>query len=201
MNAMPPQEIQIPYSKSMLSFTLPGDLQADVAVSKPTLSLNDVNTAVRRALEQPVGSPPLRELARPGQRACIVFTDITRACPDELLVPALLAELVKAGVRDQDITLLCATGLHRPSTPAEKVSKLGVEIAARYRVIDNEPQNPAALIDLGFTPDGAPVQIHRAAVEADLLLATGIVEPHQYAGYSGGRKIVAVGAAGEATIA
>lgn len=198
---MPPQEIQIPYSKSMLSFTLPGDLQADVAVSKPTLSLNDVNTAVRRALEQPVGSPPLRELARPGQRACIVFTDITRACPDELLVPALLAELVKAGVRDQDITLLCATGLHRPSTPAEKVGKLGAEIAARYCVLDNEPQNPAALIDLGFTPDGAPVQIHRAAVEADLLLATGIVEPHQYAGYSGGRKIVAVGAAGEATIA
>ena len=78
-----------------------------------------------------------------------MFTDITRSSPDHLLVPALLDELEKAGVRDEDITLLCGIGMHRPSTPAEKTAKLGAGVVARYRVIDNEPQNPAALVDLG----------------------------------------------------
>jgi nickel-dependent lactate racemase len=134
-------------------------------------------------------------------RVCIVFTDSTRASPDHLLVPALLSELEKAGVLDEDITLLCGTGMHRSSTQAERISKLGAQVVARYRVIDSEPQNPAALVDLGITPDGVPILLHRAVVETDLLLATGIVEPHQYAGYSGGSKTVAVGAAGEALIA
>jgi nickel-dependent lactate racemase len=91
--------------------------------------------------------------------------------------------------------------MHRPSTQEEKVAKLGAEVAARYRVIDHEPQNPAVLMDLGITPGSVPILLHRAAVEADLLIATGIVEPHQYAGYSGGRKTVAIGVAGEALIA
>jgi nickel-dependent lactate racemase len=91
--------------------------------------------------------------------------------------------------------------MHRPSTREEKIAKLGRDVVERYRVIDNEPQNPDALVDLGVTEGGVPVSAHRAAVEADLLLATGLVEPHQYAGYSGGRKTVAVGAAGEPLIA
>jgi nickel-dependent lactate racemase len=192
---------QVPYSKSTLEFTLPPTMQPTVTMSQPTEPLADVPHAIRAALEQPVGTRPLRELARPGQRVCIVFTDITRASPDHLLVPALLNELEIAGVRDEDITLLCGIGMHRPSTHEEKIAKLGADVMVRYRVIDNEPQNPAALVDLGITPGGVPVQAHRAAVEADLLIATGIVEPHQYAGYSGGRKTLAVGAAGEALIA
>jgi nickel-dependent lactate racemase len=176
-------------------------MHADVAVSQPFPPLADVASAVQKALDHPAGSLPLREIARPGQRACIVFTDITRASPDHLLVPALLKELEKAGVRDEDITLLCGIGMHRASTGEEKITKLCREVVSRYRVIDSEPQNPAALVDLGVTPGGVPVLVHRAAVEADILIATGIVEPHQYAGYSGGRKTLAVGAAGEALIA
>jgi len=192
---------RIPYSKTYLEFTLPAGMRATVVESRPVPPLSDPEGAVAEALARPIGSPSLRELARPGDRVCIVFTDITRASPDHLLVPALLRELEAAGVRDEDITLLCGIGMHRPSTPEEKVAKLGAEVVARYRVIDNEPRNPQALVDLGVTPGGVPVQVHRAAVEADLLIATGIVEPHQYAGYSGGRKTVAVGAAGEALIA
>jgi nickel-dependent lactate racemase len=109
--------------------------------------------------------------------------------------------LKAGGVRDEDITLLCGIGMHRPSTHEEKVAKLGAGIVARYRVIDNEPQNPAALVDLGITDGGVPVSVHRSAMEADVVIATGIVEPHQYGGYSGGRKTLAVGAAGEALIA
>jgi nickel-dependent lactate racemase len=195
------QTFKIPFSKSILEFTLPPTMHATMAVSQEAEPLQDVSIAIKEALTHPVGTPPLRELAKPGDRACIVFTDITRASPDHLLVPALLNELEKAGVQDKDITLLCGIGMHRPSTQEEKFAKLGADIVARYRVIDNEPQNSAALVDLGITPGGVPVLLHRAAVEADLLIATGIVEPHQYAGYSGGRKTVAVGAAGEALIA
>ena len=191
----------VPYSKTHLEFTLPPGMHGTVVESKKMEPLADAKGAIAEALAHPIGTPPLREMARPGDRVCIVFTDITRASPDHLLVPAVLRELEAAGVRDEDVTLLCGIGMHRPSTSEEKVAKLGAEVVARYRVIDNEPRNPEALVDLGTTPNGVPVWVHRAAVEADLLIATGLVEPHQYAGYSGGRKTVAVGAAGEPLIA
>jgi nickel-dependent lactate racemase len=192
---------RVPYGKTEIEFDLLPGMRGTVVVSKRAEPLPDVEGAIAESLTHPIGSPPLREMAKPGDRVCIVFTDVTRASPDHLLVPALLAELAAAGVHDEDVTLLCGTGMHRPSTREEKATKLGAEVVARYRVIDNEPQNPEALVDLGVTPGGVPVSAHRAAVEADLLIATGLVEPHQYAGYSGGRKTVAVGAAGEPLIA
>ena len=192
---------RVPYSKSTIEFNLPVPMRGTVVASKRAEPLADAEGAVAEALAHPIGSPPLGELAHPGDRVCIVFTDVTRASPDHLLVPALLRQLEAAGVRDEDVTLLCGIGMHRPSTPEEKVAKLGAGVVARYRVIDNEPQNPQALVDLGVTPNGVPVSAHRAAVEADLLIGTGLVEPHQYGGYSGGRKTVAVGAAGEPLIA
>lgn len=198
---MESQTYQIPYSRTSLKFSLPAGMQVDVAVSQAVEPVGSVPAAIQKALVRPLGSLPLRELAKPYDRVCIVFTDITRSSPDQLLVPALLEELEKAGVRDEDITLLCGIGMHRTSTHEEKITKLSAEVVSRYRVIDNEPQNPSALVDLGVTPGGVPVHLHRAVVETDLLIATGIVEPHQYAGYSGGRKTVAVGAAGEALIA
>ena len=198
---MPGNIYHVPFSKTTLEFVLPASMDVSTAVSQPFVPLNDFRAAIAEALAQPIGTPPLREMAQAGTKVCIVFTDITRASPDHELVPALLLELEKAGVRDTDITLLCGVGMHRASTHAEKVIKLGPVVVNRYRVIDNEPQNPLALVDLGVTSGGVPVQVHHAAVEADLLIATGIVEPHQYAGYSGGRKTLAVGAAGEALIA
>ncbi|HFD39328.1 MAG TPA: nickel-dependent lactate racemase [Anaerolineae bacterium] len=191
----------VPFDKGELTFDLPPGWRGSVVESKSVPPIEDVPAAVAEALARPTHSPPLGELARPGDRVCIVFTDITRASPDYLLVPPLLAELEAAGVRDEDITLLCGIGMHRPSTPEEKVAKLGQAVVDRYRVIDNEPQNPAALVDLGTTESGIPLSVNRVAYEADLLIATGIVEPHQYAGYSGGRKTLAVGAAGEKMIA
>jgi nickel-dependent lactate racemase len=192
---------QVPFGKSELTFELPVGWHGTVIESKVMPPIEDVPAAVAEALRTPTNSPPLRDLAGPGDRVCIVFTDITRASPDHLLVPPVLAELEAAGVRDEYITLLCGIGMHRPSTPEEKIAKLGRAIVDRYQVIDNEPQNPGALVDLGTTESGIPLSVNKAAYEADLLIATGIVEPHQYAGYSGGRKTLAVGAAGEAMIA
>jgi lactate racemase len=191
----------VPYDKEELTFDLPAGWRGTVVESRTVPPILDVPAAVSEALDAPIDSLPLREMARPGDKACIVFTDVTRASPDFLLVPPLLAELERAGVRDEDITLLCGVGLHRPSTPEEKVAKLGRAIVDRYRVIDHEPLNPEALVDLGTTQSGIPLSVNKVAYEADLLIATGIVEPHQYAGYSGGRKTLAVGAAGEAMIA
>ncbi|NLE76401.1 MAG: nickel-dependent lactate racemase [Chloroflexi bacterium] len=191
---------RLPYGQGEIAFRLPPGMRGHLAISRVLPPLPDVAAAARQAVAQPVASLRLREMARPGQRVCIVFTDITRASPDHLLVPPVLAELHAAGVADDDITLLCGIGLHRPSTPDEKVAKLGQAIVDRYRVVDSEPLNSAALVDLGATPSGVPMSVHRCAYEADLLIATGIVEPHQYAGYSGGRKTVAIGAAGEPMI-
>ncbi len=191
----------VPYGKETIQFSLPSCMRVAQAVSKPVRPIENKQAAVAEALAHPVGAPPLREIARPGNRVCIVFTDITRSCPDDLLVPPILAELKAAGVRDEDITLLCGIGMHRASTHEEKIAKLGAGIVEHYRVIDNEPQNPAALVDLGKTAGGVPVSAHRSVIESDLVIATGIVEPHQYGGYSGGRKTLAVGAAGEELIA
>jgi nickel-dependent lactate racemase len=191
--------LRVPYDKTYLEFALPAGMRGHVAESQAVPSIADVPAAIDEALAQPVGCPTVRELAKQGDRVCIVFTDITRVSPDWLMVPPVLRELSKAGVRDEDITLLCGIGMHRPSTHEEKVAKLGEAIVSRYRVIDNEPRNPQALVDLGVVND-IPLSVHRAAYDADLLIATGIVEPHQYAGYSGGCKTVAVGAAGEPLI-
>ncbi|MFW6115038.1 MAG: nickel-dependent lactate racemase [Thermodesulfobacteriota bacterium] len=191
----------IPYGKTEIKFDLLPGMKATVIHAQRLAPLNDVPAAVEKALAEPVNSAPLKDLAKKGDTACIVFTDITRACPDHLLIPPILKELQAAGLRTDDITLLCGTGLHRPSTPEEKAAKLGSDVLERYRVVDNEVQNPAAIKDLGKTKSGVPLSINRIAYEADLLITTGIVEPHQYAGYSGARKTAAIGAAGEQTIA
>jgi len=200
-NLMGVRMYQVPFGRGELTFNLPSGWRGTVVETQSVSPIADAPSAIAEAIAHPVQSSPLREMAGPGDRVCIVFTDITRASPDDLLVPPILAELEAAGVRDEDITLLCGIGLHRPSTPEEKMAKLGQAVVDRYSVIDNEPLNPDALVDLGRTETGIPLSVHKVAHEADLLIATGIVEPHQYAGYSGGRKTVAVGAAGEAMIA
>jgi len=192
---------RVPYGKSEIEFELPAGMKGTVAVSKSKPPVKDVPAAVKVTLEKPVNSRPIRELVKRGDKVCIVFTDATRASPDHQLVPPMLAELELAGVRDEDITLLCGVGMHRPISLEEKIAKLGKAVVDRYHVVDNEPQNPDVLVDLGTTKSGIPLSVNKIAYEADLLVATGIVEPHQYAGYSGGAKTVAVGAAGEAMIA
>ena len=191
---------EVPFGHGRLSFTLPRGITGTLVESRHLQPIGDVPGAVRQKLAKPVSSPPLRELARPGDRVCIVVTDVTRACPDHLLVPPILEELNAGGVPDQDITIVVGIGAHRPSTDEEKKSKLGEDVVRRVSVVDPTPRDAATLVDLGRTADGAPVVLSKLVLDTDLLIATGIVEPHQYAGYSGGRKTVAIGTAGEVTI-
>lgn len=145
--------VRIPYSTTSLEFDIPSNVRVDHVLSCAVAPVTDAHKAIREALAHPAGSPELPALAKAGDKVCIVFTDITRSSPDHLLVPALLEEVEKAGVKDGDITLLCGIGMHRASTGDEKLSKLGEKVVARYRVIDSEPQNSAALVDMGLTQE------------------------------------------------
>lgn len=197
------QVYRVPFGESTLSFALPDGITAQVVTSGQRTPLADLEAAVNVALDAPIGSPPLEQWVaseRP-QTVCIAFTDATRACPDDLLVPAILARLHTVGVPDERITLLCAVGLHRPITEAEARFKLGDEVVDRYRVINHDARDPAGLARLGQTLHDIPLVVNREAAEADLLIATGVVEPHNFAGYSGGGKTVVIGCGGEETIA
>ena len=141
--------------------------------------------------------PPLVELAQGAKTAIIAYTDATRACPDSIIIPPLIEQLREAGLPDEGITLLCAVGMHRASTHEENVAKLGADIVDRYHVINHDPNSVVTLGDY----EGVPLTINPLCLETDLLLATGIVEPHHYAGWSGGGKTVAIGCAGPPTIA
>ncbi len=184
-----------------MEFTPSPGFSFSVAEARAEAPLPDPASALADALKNPLGCPPLKVLAGKAERVCVVFTDSTRACPDRLLVSGILSELKEAGIKNQDITLLCGVGMHRASTSSEKIEKLGEDICNKYHVADHDARDPAGLVSLGETQAGIPIAVNRIAFESDLLIATGIVEPHQYAGYSGGGKTLAVGAGGEAFIA
>jgi nickel-dependent lactate racemase len=180
----------------MTEFPIPGNLRVHIAESSPSKEGHTFSLADDMAY---VGQHQLFDLVRPGMRVTIAFTDATRACPDEQLVGWLLEKLTSLGVEPVHITLLCATGLHRSINETELLTKLGRRIIESFRIVSHYALDPAGLIDLGEVND-LPVVTNRRCVETDLLLATGVVEPHQYAGYSGGAKTIVIGCGGEATI-
>ena len=157
----------------------------------------DEAAIVLQALEDPIGTAPLRELARPGQDVVIVTSDLTRPCPSEKLLPPLLDELSAAGVDDAEITVVVALGLHRPMTPSELEQVVGTEVYRRVRVINHDPQDT---VNLGRTGRGTPVEISRPVVNADLRVCLGNLELHYFAGYSGGAKAILPGCASEAAV-
>jgi hypothetical protein len=163
-------------------------------------SLADPGATLAARLQTPHASAPLRILATGARRVAIAIPDLSRACPNDLILPALLDELNGAGVPDAGITVLVGCGLHRTTSAKEKVALAGGPAAARVRIEDAQGQeSPAA--DLGTTSRGCPVRLHAAVAAADLVVSVGVLEPHQYAGYSGGVKGVAIGCAAEETIA
>lgn len=150
---------------------------------------------IRKALDRPLDSPPLRRLARGARRILILFDDNTRPTPASLIVPHLLEEIGP----EPAVTFLTAAGTHRPMSEAEKVRKLGAEICRRYPVLDHHWHDPAALQNLGRTASGIPLEVNRLLLEADLVLGVGHVAPHRIAGFGGGSKIVQPGVGGVAT--
>lgn len=154
--------------------------------------LPDPEGAVAEAIARPVGCAPLAELAAGRSNACIVISDITRPVPNRLVLPPILNTLEAAGIAREAITILIATGMHRPNEGKELESVVGAQIMANYQIINHFCRKQEDLRHIADI-DGAPIEINRHYLDADLKILTGLVEPHMYAGYSGGRKALLPG--------
>ncbi len=154
---------------------------------------------VREALENPIGSKKLRELAVGKNKVVLVTSDHTRAVPSKLTLPILLSE-IRAGNPDADITILIATGLHRPTTEAEQRRMFGDEIVDHEKIVVNDAFKPEDFVNMGALPSGAEFKVNKLAVECDLLLCEGFIEPHFFAGFSGGRKSILPGICSQDTV-
>jgi nickel-dependent lactate racemase len=187
-------QVHLAYGKNGLDVELP----PDTVVVEPRYvpAVPDEADAILNALRRPINTPPLRHLVRPGDRAVIVHTDITRPTPNDRMLPVLLAELEEAGINRADITLLNALGTHRPQTRAELDEMLGPEIVANYRCLQHDCWDDENLVSLGKTSLGHPVRVNRVYLEADVKILTGFIEPHFFAGFSGGSKGVLPSIAG-----
>jgi nickel-dependent lactate racemase len=181
-----------------LTVTVPDT--AEVLETRFVPGLSDEAAAIRGALRQPIGSPPLVELVRPGDRVVVVHTDITRATPNERILPVLLAELESAGIPREDITLLNGLGTHRRQTEAELRGMLGDPVVENYRCLQHDCNDDANLVSLGETSLGHPVRVNRTYLEADARILTGFIEPHFFAGFSGGPKAILPSLAGAESV-
>jgi nickel-dependent lactate racemase len=191
--------VKLAYGKEGLWVDLP-DERVTVVEPQFVPGLPDEVRALREALRKPIGSPPLRKLVKPGQSVVIVFPDLTRPMPNDRVLPVLLAELEEAGVARADVTLINGLGTHRPNTEEELVGMLGRQVYESYRVVQHDAFDQSSLTGLGTTRSGHEVWINSAYLEADAKILTGFIEPHMFAGFSGGPKAVLPGLAGEQTV-
>jgi lactate racemase len=199
---MTAMQTRFAFGKHGLTLTLPEDPRVvyEEVRGRAAPPLADPIAAICQALDQPLAGPALGVLAEGKRTAAISVCDITRPAPNSLTLPPLLARLHAAGIPRDGVTILIATGLHRPATSAELRIILGPEIAAAYRILNHDARNPSEHRDLGPTARGTPVSINARFLAADLHITLGFIEQHLMLGFSGGRKLVAPGLAGEATI-
>jgi nickel-dependent lactate racemase len=182
----------LPYGKGRLRVTLDGDLLAPRSVEP----VPDESAAVYQAIENPIGTAPLREIVRPGERVAIVVNDITRLTRTDLFLPPIVNTLNAAGIPDRDLFIVFALGIHRRQTDEERTLIVGEEIFSRLRCVDHISTDDSNLVTVGTTSFGNVVEINRDVWEADRIILTGEIIYHLIAGYSGGRKSLAPGVAG-----
>lgn len=193
-------DINFAFGKNGIRLPLPEGRNYSLVESRSAAPVADVQRALSAALDRPIHSAPLIELARGKRTAAIAVCDITRPAPNRTTLPPLLERLHAAGIAREDVTILIATGLHRGATRAEVETIVGPEIARRYRVKNHDAKDFSAHSLLGATERGTPVYIDRRFAEADLRITLGFIEQHIMAGFSGGRKLVAPGLAAQETI-
>ncbi|KPK46983.1 MAG: hypothetical protein AMJ77_04510, partial [Dehalococcoidia bacterium SM23_28_2] len=191
-------KVRLSYGRQGLEVELPE--QAQVLLPKRLPALAQPEEAVRQALRQPIGSPPLAELVQPAHTAAIVFSDITRPTPNHILLPAILGELAAKGVPEENVTLINATGMHRFNTREDLIAMLGQEVVDRYRIVQHDARDKGQQAFLSKNARGAEIWVNGDYMRANVRILTGFVEPHIFAGYSGGGKSVLPGIAGAETI-
>lgn len=186
-------QVDLAYGRNGMRVELP-DRNVDVVEPVDLPGVADEPQALRNALRTPLGTRPLAELAGTDDTVAIVFCDITRPAPNHLMIPAILAEL--AHVPRENIVLINATGMHRPNTTDELRTMLGDDVAANYRIVNHDSTDKSQLRYLGATSSGGPVWVNTHYLDASVKLLTGFIEPHFFAGFSGGAKLILPGIAG-----
>ena len=190
-------KLEFGYGKTNQVVEVPEKNLLDVLMSNPIDHVRSGRDAVSYALKNPIGSRPLHEIAKPGQKIAIITSDISRPVPSYDILPGVLEELFKAGCKAEDITVVFALGSHRPHTEEEKIALAGWETYDLVRCIDSDVND---CIHMGDTKKGTPVDITRSVAEADMRICLGNVEFHYFAGYSGGAKAIMPGVSTPAAI-
>ena len=191
--------IRFPYSDTHVVLELPRSLPVRLLVPGKAGLPADPAGEITRALRNPVGTGPLPELAQTKKSAVIMVSDQTRLAPTHLFLPYLIEEIVKGGIRKENITVVVGVGAHREASAAEVLSIVGHEVYSTVLCLSSSP-SPEKCVVLGKTSRGTPIQIFRQVAEGDLKVATGNIEPHWMAAYSGGAKALVPGVAGLETI-
>jgi nickel-dependent lactate racemase len=190
--------ITLAYGKTSLPLHLPDDWHPTVLEPRFIPGLPDPSLALTQALQAPIQAPPLRDFVRPSDRVGIIFSDITRPAPHQLILPAVLSQL--AHLPPQQITLFNACGTHRPNTDAELRGMLGADLVEGYRLVQNDAFDPATQVGLGRSSFGHEIWLNRELMDCDVKILTGFIEPHFFAGFSGGGKAIMPGMGGQRTI-
>lgn len=193
-------KIQLDYHREGLTIDVPDSNLAGIVERPAGRVVDDPVKILAQAFQSPLGAPPLSELARGRSSVCIVIPDGTRPMPNRLVLPPVLEALHLAGIPPEAVTILIATGLHRPNTPAELEEMAGPEILNRTRILNHAARDEANHRFLGTTSTGVPIHADRRYCEAELKIILGLVEPHFMAGFSGGRKLICPGICAEQTI-
>ena len=187
------KSFSIPYGKSFQKVRIPEKNIAGYMVSgevRTTLSEQD---EVKRALENPIGSPALAELAKNAKRVLFITNDMTRPMPSKITIPAIIEEIKKYN-SNAAITILIASGLHRAMTRRELINKMGDAIVNKYNIVVHDAYNKDQLVYRGKLASGNPLRLNKAITEHDLIVSEGFIEPHWLGGFSGGRKSILPGA-------
>ena len=187
--------LHLAYGRTGLWLDLPDDAPVTLIEPQFVPGLPDEQAAIVEAVRAPLGAPPLGEMVRPDDTVAVVFSDLTRPMPNDRVLPSLLAEIGRAGVPDEQVVLINALGTHRPQTEAELRGMLGAEVVDCYRVVQHDAWDGANLVEVARNSLGKPVRVNRAYVQASVRILTGFIEPHLFAGFSGGPKAVLPGIA------
>lgn len=192
--------VHFAYGHDGLDVAIPDGLDVTVCETKPMPEPGEPAKIVAASLANPIGSNRLVDIAEGRESACVVISDVTRPVPNALLLPSLLREIETAGVPREKIVILVGTGIHRPNLGDELRGVVGDEVMDNYRIENHYSKKEEDQVFVGKTEAGIPVEINRFYMNADLKVVTGLIEPHMWAGFSGGRKGILPGIASVETM-
>lgn len=191
-------KVTLPYGKSTLTVDVPDENLMKAGFTLELRAVKNVRAEIIESLRKPIGTQPLSSLVGRGKRVAVIVDDYTRPCPDDVLLPPILEELRRAGVRKDDIKIISATGLHAP-LPEKLEEVVGRDVLEEYDVVYHDAEE-SEMVSFGRTSRGITVRVNRLVGEADFKISTGLIEPHFFAGFSGGRKSIMPGVSAKESI-